>query len=222
MPSTSSYLPASEDYIYDPMLFTKGSPVRTLAPGIPEDAWPNGGGGAGTPEMLNADQSIAKDLVPFIDETYRTRADRDHRAVAGLSGPGAQSLYIGMTNLKTFAWIGVFGGGFPTLPGVDVWIPNPPHIEQYFLGPDSRRTVDPAKLTALMPEMNNKANLRMLYFAMGANDALWTSQNDLMKLLDEKGIKYVSVNLPNQHHDWRSFRTSFVDFAPRVFQNLSD
>ncbi len=56
-----------------------------------------------------------KDLVPFIDANYRTIADRDHRALAGLSMGGMQAYVIGLDHLDIFSYIGGFsgaGGGF--------------------------------------------------------------------------------------------------------------
>jgi hypothetical protein len=44
----------------------------------------------------------------LIDSTYRTKADREHRAIAGLSMGGGQALQIGLTNLDKFAHIGGF------------------------------------------------------------------------------------------------------------------
>ena len=46
----------------------------------------------------------------MIDATYRTIADREHRAIAGLSMGGFQALQVGLTHLDTFAWIGAFSG----------------------------------------------------------------------------------------------------------------
>src|SRR5262245_17706869 len=53
---------------------------------------------------------LTGELVPKIDATYRTHADRDHRALAGLSMGGMQALQIGLTHLDTFATVGSFSG----------------------------------------------------------------------------------------------------------------
>ena len=54
---------------------------------------------------------IVKDLIPFIDSTYRTIADREHRAMAGLSMGGMQTFQIGLKHMDTFAYLGGFSGG---------------------------------------------------------------------------------------------------------------
>jgi len=51
---------------------------------------------------------VTRDLIPAIDGAYRTLADRQHRAMAGLSMGGAQTLQIALTHLDLFSWIGCF------------------------------------------------------------------------------------------------------------------
>ena len=53
---------------------------------------------------------MTKDLIPMIDSTYRTIADREHRAMAGLSMGGNQTCQVTMRNLDKFAYIGAFSG----------------------------------------------------------------------------------------------------------------
>ena len=49
-----------------------------------------------------------KELIPMVDATFRTIPDREHRAMAGLSMGSVQTLYIGLTNLDTFSYLGIF------------------------------------------------------------------------------------------------------------------
>lgn len=48
---------------------------------------------------------LVKEIIPFVESNYSVVADREHRAIAGMSMGGGQSLDIGLTNLDTFAWI---------------------------------------------------------------------------------------------------------------------
>ena len=52
------------------------------------------------------------DLIPFIQSKYSTYTDAAHRAVAGLSMGGGQSLNFGLGNLDQFAYV----GGFSSAP----------------------------------------------------------------------------------------------------------
>jgi len=54
---------------------------------------------------------VVNDLIPMIDATYRTVADRGHRAIAGLSMGAGQAMQIGLANLDRFSGIGSFSGG---------------------------------------------------------------------------------------------------------------
>ena len=72
----------------------------------------------GSPEMMKAMQDMAaafeddvtQALIPFVDTTYRTLADRDHRAMAGLSMGGMQTFQITLKHLDLFSYIGGFSG----------------------------------------------------------------------------------------------------------------
>src|SRR5581483_1073419 len=65
-----------------------------------------------SPAFAAFEQDLLRDLIPFIEKTYPVKADREARALAGLSMGGGQSLNFGLTHLNTFAWI----GGFSSAP----------------------------------------------------------------------------------------------------------
>ena len=62
----------------------------------------------------NFESDLIKDIIPFIESHYSVHADREHRAVAGLSMGGGQSLDFGLGNLDTFAYV----GGFSSAPNL--------------------------------------------------------------------------------------------------------
>ncbi|MFC5683875.1 alpha/beta hydrolase [Flavobacterium sp. MAHUQ-51] len=70
------------------------------------------------------ERDLLDDLIPFIEKNYPTLTDREHRAIAGLSMGGGQSLNFGLGNLDKFAWV----GGFSSAPNTklpEVLVPNP-------------------------------------------------------------------------------------------------
>ena len=79
-------------------------------------AWCSGPGGAGMAVEFEAyaafERELLGDLIPFIEARYSVTADRMHRALAGLSMGGGQSLNFGLANVDTFAWV----GGFSSAP----------------------------------------------------------------------------------------------------------
>ena len=56
------------------------------------------------------EDDVTKALIPFIDSTFRTLSDRDHRAMAGLSMGGMQTFQITLNHLDLFSYIGGFSG----------------------------------------------------------------------------------------------------------------
>jgi enterochelin esterase family protein len=178
------------------------------------------GGNSG--QILRFPESLVKDLVPYVDKTYRTQADREHRAVAGLSRGGAQTLYAAMNNLNDFAWVGVFSGGLPLLPNVLINIPMPADAATR-RGPDLGHSIDPEKFESLLPTLGPAVNtkLRLFYLTIGTDDGLVESWQDARKVFDEKGVKYVWVERPGFGHEWRFWRLALTDFASRIFQPAS-
>jgi enterochelin esterase-like enzyme len=172
--------------------------------------------------MLRFPESLVKDVIPFVDATYRTKPDRENRAVAGLSMGGAQALYAGLNNLDQFAWIGALSGGFPLLPGVAIDIPAPANAAT-LRGPDISRSIDPAKYLALHPALDAGVNskLRLFYLAIGIDDGLVTTHGAMKRLLQDKGVKYTLLEVPGYGHEWKFWRLSLRDLLPRLFQQGS-
>ena len=85
-------------------------PPPAAAPGAPG---PGGPGGPGRPRFnfTAFERLLIDDLIPFIDANFRTLADREHRAMSGLSMGGMQTRMITLANLDKFSHIGIFSGG---------------------------------------------------------------------------------------------------------------
>jgi enterochelin esterase-like enzyme len=64
------------------------------------------GSGLGTGSAFESD--LLKDIIPYIESHYAVQADREHRALMGLSMGGGQALSIGMAHLDVFASVGGF------------------------------------------------------------------------------------------------------------------
>jgi enterochelin esterase-like enzyme len=168
-------------------------------------------------------ESLVKDLVPFIDKTYRTRTDRENRAIAGLSVGGAQTMYAAFNNLDLFAWVAAFSGGYPVMPGIGIDVPAPPNAAS-LKGPDLTRSIDAEKFAALLPQLNSSANdrLRLLFISIGTADTLApTTHNVVKQVLKEKGVKYTLVEYPGYIHEWPVWRVTLKDLLPRLFQSAS-
>lgn len=181
---------------------------------------PEVGMGPGTPNtILRFPESLVSDLVPFVDKNYRTKADRDDRAIAGLSRGGAQTLDAALNHLDMFSWVGVFSGGLPLLPGVRIDIPMPADAAMR-RGPDLGHSIDPAKFAALFPELGPGVNskLHLFYLTIGNDDGLVESWQAARKVFDEKGVEYTWVELPGYGHEWPFWRLALQDFGSLLFK----
>jgi enterochelin esterase family protein len=85
--------------------------METSAVGGPSGPGRGPAFGIGGPGGGAYGQFMVNDLIPWIDANFRTQADKDHRAMAGLSMGGMQTAAVTMANLDKFSYIGLFSGG---------------------------------------------------------------------------------------------------------------
>lgn len=165
----------------------------------------------GSPEMMKAMQDmsaafeddVTQALIPYVDSTFRTIADRDHRAMAGLSMGGMQTFQITLDHLDLFSYIGGFSGAGGML----------------VLG---NRKLDPktdyngvfADPTAFAKKVH------LLWLGVGTNEPerMRAGIQRLHTSLDEANIKHVFYESPGTDHEWQTWRRDLKDFAPRLFQ----
>jgi enterochelin esterase-like enzyme len=133
------------------------------------------------------------DLIPMIDASYRTRPDREHRAIAGLSMGGGQALRIGLGHTDKFAWIGSFSGA----------------IRNFDVKSYDGVFSDPAAF-------NRK--IKLLWFGAGqAEAAMHNAAQSAHETLQKAGIKNVFYET-HFAHEWQNWRYDLRDFAPRLFR----
>ena len=82
---------------------------------------------ASAPAFEKFEADLLDDVIPTIETRYSVEADGDHRALAGLSMGGGQSLNFGLAHLNTFAWIGGFSSAPNTKPPAEL-IPDPADV----------------------------------------------------------------------------------------------
>ncbi len=140
---------------------------------------------------------VLKDLIPLIDSTYRTIADREHRAIAGLSMGAAQSMQIGLNHLDTFSAVGAFSGAGKVDP------------KTAFGG-----------VFADAAAFDKKVSLLYLHSGtVGLDAGIHRGAKALYEMLEKGGSKNVVFrDLEGQGHEWQTWRYAFHDFAPRLFK----
>ncbi len=139
-------------------------------------------------------QIYIKDLMPFIEQTFRTKNDRQNRAMAGLSRGGFQTTMTVFANLDKFAWMGTFSGFF-SRPGQDV--------TEGFNGVFK----DPAAF-------NKQINL--LFISTGTEERTPKEAVDALKAHGIKNIVYHESQ--GTAHEWLTWRRALNEFAPRLFK----
>src|SRR5208337_1320527 len=76
------------------------------------------------PAFANFERDLLDDVIPAIEARYSVQSDREHRALAGLSMGGGQSLNFGLSHLDTFAWVGGFSSA-PSTKAPAKLVPDP-------------------------------------------------------------------------------------------------
>jgi enterochelin esterase-like enzyme len=166
--------------------------------------------------MLSFSDSLAADVIPFVDKTYRTIPDRDHRAIAGLSMGGGQTIWAGFRHLDQFSYVASFSGGLILFPGAVKVVPTPPGAPMI---PGRGMALNVSALPTVFPNLDASVNqkLHLLYFSCGENDGLLTSNQQFMDWLTSRGVRYDKLILPGYAHEWPFWRISLADLTPKLF-----
>ena len=164
----------------------------------------------GSPEIMKAMQDMAAAfeddvttiLIPYIDSTFRTLSDRDHRAMAGLSMGGMQTFQITLNHLDLFSYIGGFSGAGGMLVFRDRKLDPKTDYNGVFANPAA---------------FEKKVNLLWLGVGTKEPERLRTALLRLHESLNEANIQHVFYESPGTDHEWQTWRRDLKDFAPRLF-----
>jgi enterochelin esterase family protein len=170
------------------------------APGAPEMP----GIGSGPDPFIN---DFLTDLMPYVEKNYRVLADRQSRAIAGLSMGGNQTLNIAIPHLDKFAYVGVFSSGI--ISGGRGAPPPPP-------GTPFAEAWERQNLAAL-DNAATKQGLNLLWFSTGKDDFLIDTTRGSVELLKKHGFKPVFIESEGAH-TWLNWRAYLSQFAPQLFQ----
>ncbi len=139
--------------------------------------------------FANFEKDLLNDLIPFIEKKYAVFTDREHRAIAGLSMGGGQSLNFGLGNLDKFAWIGGFSSAPNTKPPQD-------------LVPD----IDAAR-----------EKIKLLFISCGASDGLISFSKRTHDYLLQKNVPHIYFVEPGVH-DFKVWKNWLYMFSQLIFK----
>ena len=166
---------------------------------------PRGGGASLNRAVDEFVEDFVASIMPHVEKNYRVLVDRQHRAIAGLSMGGAQTLNIALPRLDQFAYIGVFSSGIFGItggPGGGAPPAGPSWEEQH------KDALDNAEW---------KKGLRLVWFATGKEDFLIQTSQATVDMLKKHGFDVVYNQSPGGH-TWINWRNYLNDFAPLLFQ----
>jgi enterochelin esterase-like enzyme len=147
------------------------------------------GGFGSAPAFAAFEKDLLEDVIPTIEARYSVQADREHRALAGLSMGGGQALNFGLGHLDTFAWVGAFSGA-----------------------PNTKRPAE------LVPDPAvAKEKLKLLWIACGKRDGLIRISQGVHAYLKEKEVPHV-WHVDGNAHDPTEWRNNLWLFAQRIFR----
>ena len=135
---------------------------------------------------------LLNDLIPYIDATFRTKADRENRAMAGLSWGGHQTFDVVLQNLDKFAWLGTFSGA---IFGLDV--------KTAYNG-----------VFANADEFNKK--IHYMYMNWGSDDFI--KSGPIVEQLRILGIKVDASESAGTAHEFLTWRRGLHEFIPHLFK----
>ena len=154
------------NYILDNLLAENAAQemIVVLPYGNPSKLLPAKPEGSGMPQTRFGGDvfslDLINDLMPYIEDNYRTINDSDHRAIGGFSRGGNQALFNGLSNLDKFSYLCSYSS---------------------FTSTDIPNVYDNASDT------NSKINL--FWLGVGTDDFLYGTARDYMEFLDKKGIR---------------------------------
>jgi enterochelin esterase family protein len=135
------------------------------------------------------DKLAAEELIWNIDSSYRTLADKDNRAMAGLSMGAGQAVYTGLKHPDLFAWVAAMSGGTQVLEAMP------------------SGTASSFAFRAL----------KLLWFGYGTADAGYAGAKRVHEALTAKSIAHVWWETPGTH-EWQVWRKCLYELAPRLFR----
>jgi enterochelin esterase-like enzyme len=141
-------------------------------------------------------RDFLEDVIPMIDSTFRVYADRDHRAIAGLSLGGAQSLALGLGHTELFSRVAAFSPAMgaannPATGGVDF----------------DKVLADPAQINT---------QLKFLWVSSGTEDTLFDSIRQFSQQLSQHKIEHF-FRVTGGAHTFAVWQRNLNEVAPMLF-----
>ena len=148
-------------------------------------------------------EDFINDIMPYAESHYRVYTDRSHRAMAGLSMGGAQTLNIGIQNMELFSALGVFSGGIMGIAGG-----GPGRGEGQSWEERNKAKLDDAEA---------KKDLKLFWVAAGKDDFYIDTILTTLEVIKKHNFD-VTFQETEGGHTWKNWRLYLNEFAPQLFR----
>ena len=135
------------------------------------------------------ENDLLNDLIPYVETNFPVYKDSDHRAIAGLSMGGGQTLNFGLGHLDMFPWIGSFSAA-----------PNTKRPEELLPDPE---------------EAKKKAKL--IWISVGDDDGLFIFSQRTHEYLKAHDVPHIFYIQPGVH-DFKVWKNSLYMFSQLLFK----
>ncbi|MBR5274401.1 MAG: acetyl xylan esterase [Bacteroidales bacterium] len=135
------------------------------------------------------EQELTECVMPFVEKNFRTKNNRESRAIGGFSRGGGQSLFTVYSNFDKFAYLASYSA-YLTPEVMDVYFPN---------------------------IKTDISQLKLMWFGVGTSDFLYQNVLDHQNYFDEKGIKYEKM-FTEGGHTWMNARTYLAETLQKFFK----
>jgi enterochelin esterase family protein len=148
------------------------------------------------PHSMNGEfEASFRDIIDFVDSRYRTKAEKNGRAIAGLSMGGFHTMHISRYYPNTFDYVGLFSAAI---------LPREDATGKVYKDIDKQ----------LETQMIN--GLKLYWIGIGQSDFLYDANTAYRKKLDEMGFPY-EYRESGEGHIWKNWRIYLSEFAPKLF-----
>lgn len=143
--------------------------------------------------MRRFEQDLTKNVIPYVDKTYRTIANRDNRAIGGFSRGGGETLRTAFWNVDKFAWICAYSANLPS------------------------NEMESAYSSIVSNPDNTNKQLKLLWVSVGNEDFLYNDVSTFLNYLKSKKINYKSL-VTGGGHTWMNVKTYLAETAQLLFK----
>ena len=143
--------------------------------------------------LLEFKKDFINNLLPFIEQNYRVRSDKDSRTITGFSGGGGETLYIGLNNTNMFSWVCGFAPGM---------------LKEEF---------DRNNAAAFSNPSGVNQSLKLFWIGVGKEDGLYPVISEYLTVLDEKQIKHETM-ISEGGHTWMNCKLYLSTIAQKLFK----